>query len=382
MTTGKAPKRTPHPRRRGGPPAPASFAIVGIGASAGGLEAFEALFHHVPDNCTMSFVLVPHLDPDHASLLSEILQRATTLPVSEATNRQRLAPGHVYVIPPNRDMTLAGGMLRLAPPAAPHGQRMPIDDFLTSLAAERGRAAIGVVLSGTGSDGTRGLRAIVDGGGIALVQEPTSAKYDGMARNAIDAGVATRVLPPEDMPAALARLARAAQDGDALAPPPPGTPPMLNDGNAVNRILAALRTTTGHDFSQYKKNTVMRRITRRMTAQDTNDPEQYARVLRHDPGEVEALFRDLLINVTGFFRDADAFTALKEEALRPYLAGRSADFVFRAWVAGCAGGEEAYSIAIVLHELLEEAPVAWKVQLYATDLDEEAIEFARAVNAD
>ncbi len=358
---------------------PERFPIVGIGASAGGLEAFEKFFRAVPADCAMAFVLVPHLDPDHASLLSEILQRVTTLPVAEATAEQRVAPGHVYVIPPNRDMSISRGTLHLATPEHAHGQRMPIDDFLSSLATDRGRDAIGVVLSGTGHDGTRGLRAIIDAGGIALVQDPSTAQYDGMPVSAIEAGAASHTLPTEDMPALLARVVVDRANGKVPAPPPQEALPVtLAAGSALDSILTALRSATGHDFSHYKKNTILRRIARRMAAQETDDAEHYARMLRHDSAEVDALFKELLINVSGFFRDADAFVALKDDVLRPYLADRPDDFVFRAWVAGCANGEEAYSIAIVLHELMMEMQRPIMVQIYATDLDEDAIGTARS----
>ena len=360
---------------------PEGFRIVGIGASAGGLEAFEQFFRSVPADCAMAFVLVPHLDPDHASILTEILQRATSLPVTEATDRQQVLPGRVYVIPPNRDMTIAQGVLGLTTPERPHGQRMPIDGFFRSLGADQQHAAAGIVLSGTGSDGTRGLRAIRDAGGVTLAQDPSTARYDGMPASAITAGVATAVLAPQDMPAALLKLTQPHPASDPVAQlAEPEIPAALANGAEVNRILSLMRSATGHDFSQYKKNTVMRRIVRRMAAHDTEDAEHYARILRHDHGEVEALFAELLINVTGFFRDPEAFAALKDNVLRPYLAERPNDFVFRAWVAGCASGEEAYSIAILLSELMKESQRPFTVQLYATDLDAAAIETARAAS--
>lgn len=328
----------------------------------------------------MAFVLVPHLDPDHASILTEILQRATSLPVTEATDRQRVAPGHVYVIPPNRDMTIAQGALRLTAPEKPHGQRMPIDSFLCSLADDQARAAVGIVLSGTGGDGTRGLRAIRESGGATLAQEPSTARYDGMPASAIAAGVAATVLAPEDMPNALLQLTRShpASDTVAAALPEAELPAALAQSAVLGRIFSLLRAATGHDFSQYKKNTVMRRIARRMAVHGADDAEHYARILRHDRAEIEALFAELLINVTAFFRDPDAFDALQDDVLRPYLAERADDFVFRAWVAGCASGEEAYSIAIVLAELMKESQRPFTVQLYATDIDAAAIETARA----
>ena len=370
-------KKTPKNAKTSPEAAHARYPIVGIGASAGGLEAFKEFFAHVPADCPAAFVLIPHLDPDHASILAEILQRSTSLPVAEATEGQRIAARHVFVIPPNRDMIVADGALRLELPGKPRGLRMPIDTFLRSLAEAHGKRAVGIILSGTGSDGTQGLRAIADAGGVALVQDPLSAQYDGMPGSAIAAGISVHVLAPRDMPAVIMHFSGRAVGG---APPPADepVPASLTTGDALTRILTVLRSTTGHDFSRYKKNTMLRRIARRMAAQCTDDASHYAQLLRNDGVEIRALFKELLINVSGFFRDAEAFEALKNDVLRPYLAERPDDFVFRAWVAGCANGEEAYSIAIVLHELMEETQRAFSVQIYATDLDDEAIDRARA----
>lgn len=360
------------------PPAevkPERFLIVGIGASAGGLEAFENFFRHVPGDCKMAFVLVPHLDPDHASILASILQRVTTLPVVEAEDQLPVSPGHVYIIPPNRDMAIFHGALQLTPLEKPRGQRMPIDAFFRSLAEDQGELAAGIIFSGTGSDGTRGLRAIVDAGGLALVQEPSTAKYDGMPTSALQADYATHAMAVEVMPQFL--LAGPPRRADNAAQ---GLDQDENGGKSteLNRILMLLRSATGHDFSQYKKNTVIRRIARRMSQHDINDESVYARYLREHPEELLVLFRELLINVTCFFRDPDAFNVLKQEILSPLLAQKPDDYVFRVWVTGCASGEEAYSIAIMLRELMDETQRTFKVQIYSTDLDDEAISFARA----
>lgn len=351
---------TPHTATR--------FPIVAVGASAGGLEAFEQFFHKVPPECGMAFVLVSHLDPDHVSLLGEILQRSTAMPVVEATDQTRVLVNHVYVMPPNRDMAIFHGVLQLSVPNQPRGLRLPIDAFLRALAEDQGENAIGIILSGTGTDGTLGLRAIVGAGGIALVQEPASAKYDGMPVSAIQAGYATRVLPPEQMPQALHQLLTS-----SLSREPPKTPL-----SGMSRILMLLRAGTGHDFSQYKKSTIGRRIERRMAQHDLGDSEVYARYLKEHPAEVQLLFKELLINVTSFFRDPEAFIILGKEILPALLAKRPDDYVFRVWVAGCASGEEAYSIAILLREYMDETHKDFKVQLYATDLDEDAIALARA----
>ncbi|MFA7240687.1 MAG: chemotaxis protein CheB [Sulfuricellaceae bacterium] len=345
--------------------------IVGIGASAGGLEAFEQFFRHVPPDSGMAFVLVPHLDPGHASILSEILQRSTAMPVVEALDQIAVEANHVYIIPPNRDMAILHGALQLSVPEQPRGQRMPIDAFLRSLAEDRGEQAIGVILSGTGADGTLGLRAILGAGGVSLVQEPATAKFDGMPSSAIHAGFATHVLPLEKMPEVLlASVRHLVVQQDKPLP--------TTTVNSMNRILMLLRSVTGNDFSLYKKSTIGRRIERRMALHNIDELEVYIHYLKEHADEVHTLFKELLINVTSFFRDPEAFDTLKRDILPKLLADKLNDFVFRAWVAGCATGEEAYSIAILLRELMDETGREIKVQLYATDLDDEAITIARA----
>jgi two-component system CheB/CheR fusion protein len=356
----------------------APFRIVGVGASAGGLEAFEQLFRKLAPDSNLAFVLVPHLDPSHASILTEILQRTTSMPVIEAQDQVIVAPGNVYVIPPNREMAMFHGALQLSVPEKPHGQRMPIDAFLRSLADDQGENAIGIILSGTGTDGTLGLRAIVGAGGVTLVQEPATAKYDGMPVSAIRAGYATHVLPVEKMPELLSAVMRKVlvRPTQALGETP--AVPSTKGPGGLNRILLLLRTATGHDFSLYKKSTVGRRIERRMAQQDIQDTEVYARFLKENPAETQMLFKELLINVTSFFRDPEAFTVLKQDILPHLFAGKPDGYVLRIWVAGCASGEEAYSIAIVLREFLGENPQDFRIQLFATDLDEDAIALARA----
>lgn len=370
---------TPKPTKKTGSriagPAPGKqrttgFPIVGIGASAGGLEAFEAFFHHMQPDSGLAFVLVPHLDPEHASLLTEILQRATTMAVIEAADQMTVEPNHVYVIPPNRDMAIFHGALQLSVPEQPRGQRMPIDAFLRSLAEDQGEQAIGIILSGTATDGTLGLRAILGAGGISLVQEPATAKYDGMPTSAIRNGYATHILAPEKMPETLLADTR----GLAVSP---AAPPSPAPGGGINAILMQLRSGTGHDFSQYKKSTIGRRIERRMLLHSIDSIEVYAQFLKKNPAEVKTLFQELLINVTSFFRDGEAFAALKQDVLPHLLAGKPEGYMLRIWVAGCATGEEAYSIAITLRELMDEFSTEFKVQLYGTDLDDEAIAVAR-----
>jgi two-component system CheB/CheR fusion protein len=350
--------------------------IVGIGASAGGLEAFEAFFRACPADTGMGFVLVPHLNPDHASLLTEILQRSSAMPVLEALDQTPVVPNHVYVIPPNREMSIAHGVLQLHLPEQPRSQRMPIDGFLRSLAEDQAERAIGIILSGTATDGTLGLRAIL-GGGICLVQDPASARYDGMPQSAIAAGYATHILAVEEMPAMLLQLGKQVR---LHLMAPAILPKQAVVG--INQILRQLRSASGHDFSLYKKSTIGRRIERRMAQHSIDDQAVYARFLTDNPAEIQALFKELLINVTSFFRDPEAFVTLKESILRPMLAEPAAGTVFRVWVAGCASGEEAYSIGMVLQELRDEAqatsPPTWDYQIFATELDDEAIATARS----
>jgi two-component system CheB/CheR fusion protein len=323
------------------------FPIVGIGASAGGLEAFEAFFHACPADTGMAFVLVPHLDPGHDSLLTEILQRSTAMPVIEALDQLAVAPNHVYVIPPNREMSILNGVLQLHLPEQPRGQRMPIDGFLRALAEDQAERAIGIILSGTATDGTLGLRAIFGAGGVCLVQDPANARYDGMPQSAIAAGYATHILAVEAMPAMLLQLGKQSTYRLSL---PAIQPAQTLSG--INQILLQLRSATGHDFSLYKKSTVGRRIERRMVQHAIDELAVYARFLKDNPVETQALFKELLINVTNFFRDPEAFIALKISILPPLLKAKPAGSIVRVWVAGCASGEEAYSIAMVLQELL------------------------------
>jgi two-component system CheB/CheR fusion protein len=355
----------------------ADFPIVGVGASAGGLEAFEAFFRACPADTGISFVLVPHLDPGHESMLTEILQRSTAMPVLQASDRIQVVPNHVYIIPPNREMAILNGALQLSVPELARGQRMLIDAFLRSLAEDQAERAIGIILSGTATDGTLGLRAILGAGGVCMVQEPSTARYDGMPQSAIAAGYATHILPVERMPAMLQEITRQAVFRQKI-------PAVVSEKtiSGINQVLLQLRSATGHDFSLYKKSTIGRRIERRMAQHNIDDAAVYARYLKENPAETQKMFKELLINVTSFFRDPDAFIALKETILPPLLADKPPGYVFRVWVAGCASGEEAYSIAIVLHELQEDINARLEqkliIQIYATDLDDDAIGVARA----
>ncbi|MCX7180670.1 MAG: SAM-dependent methyltransferase, partial [Proteobacteria bacterium] len=294
----------------------------------------------------------------------------------QALDQVAVVPNHVYIIPPNREMAILNGVLQLSIPERARGQRMPIDAFLRSLAEDQAERAIGIILSGTATDGTLGLRAILGAGGVCMVQEPSSAKYDGMPRSAIGAGYATHILAVEAMPAMLLEVARQATFRLTV---PAIRPEKSLSG--MNQILLQLRSSTGHDFSLYKKSTIGRRIERRMALHNIEDTVRYARFLKGNPAETQKLFKELLINVTSFFRDPDAFIALKDTILPPMLADKPAGYVFRVWVAGCATGEEAYSIAIVLLELLDDIKARHEqdlsIQIYATDLDDDAVAVAR-----
>jgi two-component system, chemotaxis family, CheB/CheR fusion protein len=353
----------------------AGFPIVGIGASAGGLPAFEAFFSGMPVDTDpgMAFVLVQHLAPDHKSILTDLIRRYTRMQVFEVTDGMVVQPNCAYIIPPNRDMAFLNGRLQLMEPSAPRGQRLPIDFFFRSLAQDQRERAIGIVLSGTGSDGTLGVRAIKGQGGMVMAQNPESTEYDGMPRSAIDTGLVDYELPPAEMPAQL--MAYADQAFGKPSKPVSAQSPKAE--NALNKIFILLRAQTSHDFSQYKPNTIQRRIERRMAVQQIEAMDEYLRYLHHTPAEVESLFRDLLIGVTNFFRDPEAFKALEEQVIPKLFADKPAGAVIRVWTPGCSTGEEAYSLAILFRERLEALKQGFKVQVFATDIDNQAIAVAR-----
>ncbi|MGA2077517.1 MAG: chemotaxis protein CheB [Terriglobia bacterium] len=352
------------------------FPIVGIGASAGGLAAFEAFFSGMPADTDpgMAFVLVQHLAPDHKSILTELVRRYTRMQVFEVADGMRVKPNCAYIIPPNRDMAFLNGTLQLLEPAAPRGQRLPIDFFFRSLAQDRHERAICIVLSGTGSDGTQGVREIKGEGGMVMVQEPKSTEYDGMPSSAIATGMVDYVLPAPEMPAQLiAFVAHAFGKTPHLAPPP-----ALKAEDVLKKIFLLLRAQTGHDFSQYKRNTILRRVQRRMAVHQIKGMDEYIRYLQKTPAELDALFRDLLIGVTSFFRDPEAFRVFHDQAIPQLFAGKLKGALIRVWVPGCSTGEEAYSIAILLQERLDALKQSFKLQVFATDIDRHAIECARA----
>ena len=352
-----------------------AFPIVGIGASAGGLAAFEAFFSGMPADTDpgMAFVLVQHLAPDHKSILTDLIRRCTRMQVFEVEDGMKVQPNCAYIIPPNFDMAFLNGSLQLLPPAAPRGQRLPIDFFFRSLAADQHERAICIVLSGTGSDGTLGVRAIKGEGGMAMAQTPASTEYDGMPRSALATGLVDYELPPAEMADQL--IAYVAHVFGRLEPHPSELPPKVE--NALKKIFVLIRAKLGHDFSQYKPNTIHRRIERRMALHQIDTLENYVKYLQQTPAEVDALFRDLLIGVTNFFRDPAAFKVMEEQVIPKLFAGKRAESVIRVWVPSCSTGEEAYSLAILLAERQEAMKQGFKVQVFATDIDSHSIATAR-----
>ncbi|PKO31823.1 MAG: chemotaxis protein CheB [Betaproteobacteria bacterium HGW-Betaproteobacteria-7] len=353
-----------------------TFPIVAIGASAGGLEALEQFLSHVPPACGMAFVVIQHLDPDRKDMLSELLQRVTPMPVMPARNRLKARPEHVYVIPPNTDISILHGTLYLLDPVAPRGLRLPIDFFLHALAEDRRELAVGVILSGMGSDGTLGLRSIKEAGGLVLVQEPASARFDSMPKSAIAAGLADIVAKAEDLPL---RIAETLQHLRPLLPQSPRESETPDQKSAFDKVCILLRNRTGHDFSLYKKTTVYRRVERRMAIHQIDRIGDYVRHLRGNPQEVDLLFRELLIGVTSFFRDPATWDYLQQQVFPELLAAHPEGNAMRAWVAGCSTGEEAYSLAMIFRESMDHLPATARhaLQIFATDLDPDAIEKAR-----
>jgi two-component system CheB/CheR fusion protein len=348
------------------------FPIVAIGASAGGLDAYKRFLAAMPAKSGMAFVLIPHLDPRHESMMAELLAKQTAMPVHEAAQGMRLAKNHVYIIPPNKYLAVKHGQLELSAPS-PSLRETAIDFALCSLAADQREAAIGIIFSGTGSFGTLGVKEIKLAGGLVLAQDPATAEYDSMPRSAIAAGVVDHVLPPEKLPEALLRYLPHWQPTGKRA-----KEPEHGELEALRRVLAVLQTRGKLDFQRYRKNMIVRRIERRMALLHVGGWDAYVERLRNDHDEVMALRGDLLIGVTTFFRDPDAFEALATHALPQLIERANADVPLRVWSPGCASGEEAYSIAMLLIEQFAAVNKAPTFQLFATDVDERALEVARA----
>jgi len=382
MTKGKTPAVTPKkktvtkraPANAGSVRIKDKFPIVGIGASAGGLEALELFLANVPENSGMGFVIVQHLDPTHKGVMVELLQRGTLMKVFQVRDRMRVEANCVYIIPPNKDMSILHGVLHLLEPVAPRGLRLPIDFFLRSLADDQQERSIGVILSGMGSDGSLGLRSIKEKMGAVFVQDPASAKFNGMPQSAVESGLADVVASVDALPERILAYLK-------------HVPSVVKDDfhvedkaqSALEKVIILLRSQTGHDFSMYKKTTIYRRIERRMGLHQLDKISGYVRFLRENPQEVEILFRELLIGVTSFFRDPEEWEKLRTDVLPALLNGRKNDQPLRVWVPACSTGEEAYSLAILFKEFIEKTQPAKNItlQIFATDLDQHAIEKAR-----
>jgi len=347
--------------------------VVGIGASAGGLEALEDFFSNVPDECGMAFVVIQHMNPSQAGFLPELLQRITTLKVFQVKNRIKIEPNCIYVIPPNNNLAIKGDRLILSELVELHGLRLPVDFFFRSLADERQEKSIGIVLSGMGSDGSLGVKAIREKNGMVIIQEPDSAKFNTMPLSASVAVVADIIAPPGEIPQKLLSFLKYLPDylPDQLQ--------VIKDKSNIDKIIALLYEITGHNFSQYKKTTLFRRIERRKNVYQIEKIQQYLEFLHENPKEVEILFKELLIGVTSFFRDPAVWNYLRDEVFPSMIKNLPDRHIIRAWVPGCSTGEEAYSLAMVFVEALENEKnhEHLRLQIFATDIDTDAIDKAR-----
>lgn len=351
---------------------PDRFPIVGIGASAGGLEALEEFFSKMPVDSGMAFVVIQHLDPTHVGIMPELLQRITGMKVMQATDRLIVKPNNVYVIPPNKSLSLLHGALHLFDPIESRGLRLPIDIFFRSLAEDQHENSIGIILSGMGSDGSLGLKAIKEKNGMVLVQTPSTAKFDGMPTSATESVIADIIAPANELPAKLMASLKY-------------IPLVIADSNTdiiknyLEKIIILLREHTGHDFSLYKKNTLIRRVERRKSVHQIETLKNYVHYLQENPAEVEILFKELLIGVTSFFRDPAVWEMLKEKVLPDFMNELPEGREIRVWIPGCSTGEEAYSLAIVFKEALGKMKTRKNqtLQIFATDIDNDAIDKAR-----
>lgn len=350
-------------------PAPPTH-YVAVGASAGGLEAIEFFFSHMPPNSGLGFVVIQHLSPDYKSLMVELLSKKTPMPVHRAEDGMRVLPDHVYLIPPKKNLTIFHGKLLLSEQDHSKGINLPIDVFLRSLAEDQGEKAMAIILSGTGSDGTRGVRTIKEYGGMVMVQDEESAKFNGMPRAAISTGLADFVLPPDQMPAQLLSFVK-----HPYITKVERSETLLSDEQGLTRVFAMLREKCKVDFTFYKPSTVTRRIERRMTINQTDEIQDYVKFLSNNPGEVVALYRELLIGVTNFFRDPMVFERLEQHGL-PEIISNASGREIRFWVAGCSTGEEAYSLAILTRDCMETLGITRDVKIFATDIDRDAIHYA------
>jgi two-component system CheB/CheR fusion protein len=348
------------------------FPVVGIGASAGGLEALEQFFNNMPSNTGMAFVVIQHLDPNYKGMLCELLQRTTEMKVHTVTDRMQLKPNCAYVIPSNKSMSILKNTLHLFEPVETRGLRLPIDLFFRSLAADRNDNLIGIILSGMGSDGSLGLKSIKESNGMVLVQDPASSKYDSMPRAAIESVVVDIIAPPNELPSKLIKLLDHPLHEASIKE-------SENDSSSLEKIVILLRTQTGHDFSLYKKNTLYRRIERRMGIHQLSKIPAYVRYLQENSSEIDILFKELLIGVTSFFRDTEVWDHLKEKVLPSLVHNYKHSYTLRAWIPACSTGEEAYSLAMIFKEVIQKlkSEINITLQIFATDLDANAIEIAR-----
>lgn len=349
------------------------FPVVGIGSSAGGLEALELFFSNVPSDTNMAFVIIQHLSPKHKSIMADILMKYTQMKVLQIEDNQEIKPNHVYLNPPDKNVIILNRRLHLTEPTQTHGVNLPIDCFFRSLSEDQGEKAICIILSGTATDGTLGLKAIKGEGGIAMVQDPESAKYAGMPNSAISTGLVDFILPVEKIPEELVKYVK----HPYIERPERIETARQQFRSYVQKILALIRTRTGHDFSNYKQTTIRRRIERRMAVHQIDSIEKYDTYLKKTPSEIEILFKDLLIGVTNFFRDAEAFGVLKAKVIPELIKNKKSEIPLRIWVAGCATGEEAYSIAILFAEVMDKLKKQINIQIFASDIDNEALDFAR-----
>ena len=353
---------------------PAEFLIVAIGASAGGIEATTALVRSLPPDTGMAFIVVQHLDPKHHSILAELLAKETTMRVSEVTDGMKVEPNHIFVIPPDAMMSISDSVLRLTPREESRAGRMPIDHFMRSLAEAHGNGAIGVVLSGTGSDGTLGLAEIQAQGGVTLVQDETTARYDGMPRSAIAAGVVDFILPPDGIARELARIAHHPYLALERTKETAAVQPQVE---GIDSVFQALRRATGVDFTHYRQSTIRRRIHRRMIVHKIDRLSDYVKYVLTNPPEVKALYQDMLINVTSFFRNPKVFEVMKTAVFPNMLKHRQSNSTLRIWTPACASGEETYSVAIALLEYLGDRAQEIPIQIFGTDISEPSINKAR-----
>jgi len=351
------------------------FLIAAVGASAGGIEAFSELLRNLPTDSGIAFVLIQHLDPTHQSILPELLSKETLMPVRQVRDGMQVQPDHVYVIPPNATMTISNHTLQLAPRENARVMHMPIDHFMRSLAEDRGNQSIGVILSGTGSDGTQGIAEIQGQGGVTFAQDIASAKFNGMPKSAAAAGCVDYVLPPKAIAREMQRIAR-----HPHATPVRGTETaqlLTSDKTGLTAIFQLLRRAKNVDFTHYRQTTILRRIQRRMIVNKIDKLEEYVRYIHSNPAEIKNLYQDLLINVTSFFRDPRVFDVLKLKIFPRLMKNRAPDMAMRIWTPGCASGEESYSVAMALLEFLGDKGTQTTMQLFGTDVSETSITRAR-----